>query len=39
MASKAAQDVKFGFWVAAGFAFFGLTAAIILALSSMALRK
>jgi hypothetical protein len=39
MASKAAQDVKFGFWVAAGFAVFGIAAAIILGLSMAAIGR
>lgn len=36
MASQAAKDIKFGFWVAAGFAVFGVGLAIILALATKA---
>lgn len=36
MASGALKEIKFGFWVAAGFAVFGLAMAIILALSAKA---
>jgi hypothetical protein len=36
MASQAAKDIKFGFWIAAGFAIFGIAAAIILGLATHA---
>ncbi len=36
MPSQAAKDVKFGFWVAAGFVIFGIAASIILAMSMYA---
>lgn len=39
MPGSAAKDIKFGFWVAAGFAVFAITASIILALSMMAIGK
>lgn len=39
MPSQAAKDVKFGFWVAAGFAVFALVLSIILALSMAALGR
>jgi len=39
MASQAAKDIKFGFWVAAGFAVFGIAASIILAMSMMAIGR
>lgn len=39
MATQAAKDVKFGFWVAAGFAVFAVVASIILAMSMWAVGK
>lgn len=39
MPSQAAKDVKFGFWVAAGFMVFGLAASIIVAMSMYALGR
>jgi len=36
MASSALKDIKFGFWVAGGFAFFGLVMVIILAMATKA---
>lgn len=39
MASSAIKDIKFGFWVAAGFAVFGIAVAIIMALSARAYAR
>lgn len=39
MPSQAAKDVKFGFWVAAGFAVFGIVLAILMGMSMWAVGK
>lgn len=39
MPSQAAKDVKFGFWVAAGFAVFLIALSIITGLAAMAVGK
>lgn len=39
MPGQAAKDIKFGFWVAAGFTVFAVAASIILALSMMAIGR
>lgn len=39
MTSSAAKDVKFGFWVAAGFAVFGIVLALLMGLSMWALGR
>jgi hypothetical protein len=39
MPSDAAKDIKFGFWVAAGFAVFGIVLTIIVGMSMWALGR